>query len=295
MVSRILRNLGDPKAPDPRTQRRGTSLLPGQTTTRRGEGLSRGEDANEEARVWFKGLQAIAKYDGIKQICDLSATPFYLSGSGYNEGHIFPWTVSDFSLMDAIESGIVKVPRTPVDDDADHELVTYLRLWDFIGTSPAMPKRADKDKQKDWIPPPELEGALRSLHRSYEKAFAHWENDLAPYGETPPVFIVVCPNTVVSKLVYDWIAGKGVEQGGEVVAHKTGNLELLSNVVDGKPLARPRTILIDSAQLEVWRRPEGRLQGCSWRRDRRLQSASIAAAIQVRTSKRLLTRSSSGR
>ncbi|MGB8500800.1 hypothetical protein [Mycobacterium sp.] len=35
--------------------------------------------------------------------------------------------------MDAIESGIVKVPRTPVDDDADHDLVTYLRLWDFIG------------------------------------------------------------------------------------------------------------------------------------------------------------------
>lgn len=206
------------------------------------------EAANEEARVWFKGLQAVAKHVGIKQIFDLSATPFYLAGSGYNEGYIFPWTVSDFSLMDAIESGIVKVPRTPVDDDAAHELVTYLRLWDFVGA--ALPKRAAKDKVAGWLPPPELEGALRSLHRSYEKAFNHWEAELQQHGETPPVFIVVCPNTVVSKLVYDWIAGEELVENDEVIAHKPGNLALLSNVQDGRPLARPRTVLIDSAQLE---------------------------------------------
>ncbi|MPZ67513.1 MAG: restriction endonuclease [Pseudonocardiaceae bacterium] len=213
------------------------------------EKLSKDEKAaNEEARVWFKGLQAVAKHVGIKQIFDLSATPFYLKGSGYNEGHIFPWTVSDFSLMDAIESGIVKVPRTPVDDDAAHPLVTYLHLWDLVGDK--LPKRPTKKRVEDWIPRPELEGALESLHRSYEKAFQHWETELRQSGETPPVFIVVCPNTVVSKLVYDWIAGEEVEQDGEVVAHRPGNLSLLSNVVDGRPLPRPRTILIDSAQLE---------------------------------------------
>ncbi|KQU67585.1 BPTD_3080 family restriction endonuclease [Phycicoccus sp. Root101] len=206
------------------------------------------EAANDEARVWFKGLQAVAKHVGVKQILDLSATPFYLAGSGYNEGYIFPWTVSDFSLMDAIEAGIVKVPRTPVDDDAAHELVTYLRLWDFVGE--ALPKRAAKGNVAGWLPPPELEGALRSLHRSYEKAFTHWETELAQHGETPPVFIVVCPNTVVSKLVYDWIAGEEVVEDDEVIAHKPGNLELLSNVQDGGPLSRPRTVLIDSAQLE---------------------------------------------
>lgn len=150
--------------------------------------------------------------------------------------------------MDAIESGIVKVPRTPVDDDSDQELVTYLRLWDFVGDH--LPKRAAKGNVDGWLPPPELEGALRSLHRSYEKAFDHWQQELEQYGETPPVFIVVCPNTVVSKLVYDWIAGDTVEQNGDIVAHTRGNLALLSNVTDGQPLARPRTILIDSAQLE---------------------------------------------
>jgi type III restriction enzyme len=207
------------------------------------------KDANEEARVWFRGLQAVAKHAGIKQIYDLSATPYYLSGSGYTEGHLFPWTVSDFSLMDAIESGIVKVPRTPVDDDAEQDQVTYLRLWDFIGEM--LPKKASKKHGEDWPLPPELEGALRSLHRSYERAFRRWEETLREYGEPPPVFIVVCNNTVVSKRVYDWIAGLEVKgQDGQVVAHKTGELELLSNVIDGAPMARPRTILIDSAQLE---------------------------------------------
>lgn len=205
-------------------------------------------EENEKAGVWFSGLQAIAKHVGIKQVWDLSATPFYLSGSGYNEGYIFPWTVSDFSLMDAIEAGIVKVPRTPVDDNADEDLVTYLRLWDYVGQ--LLPKRAAKDTVRDWLPPKELEGALRSLYRSYEKAYSHWETALKPYGETPPVFIVVCPNTVVSKLVYDWIAGEAIVEDGEVIAHKPGNLALFSNIVAGQPVARPFSILVDSAQLE---------------------------------------------
>lgn len=213
-----------------------------------GKETSEEKEANQKAGLWFNGLRAIAKYVGIKQVFDLSATPFYLSGTGYAEGYIFPWVISDFSLMDAIESGIVKVPRTPVDDDAETEHVVFLRLWDFIGKE--LPKRAAKDAVTDWAPPKELEAALRSLHRSYEKSFTHWENNLKQFGETPPVFIVVCPNTVVSKLVYTWIAGEEVVHDDEIVAHKPGELGLLSNVVDGKPLSKPRTILIDSAQIE---------------------------------------------
>ena len=76
------------------------------------------QERNRDARVWFRGLCDLRRQAGIKAVYDLSATPYYLKGSGYNEGFIFPWVVSDFSLMDAIESGIVKVPRIPVDDDA---------------------------------------------------------------------------------------------------------------------------------------------------------------------------------
>lgn len=100
------------------------------------------------------------------------------------------------------------------------------------------------------MPPETLEGALRSLYRSYEKAFEHYENELAGYGEPPPVLIIVCPNTVVSKLVYDWLAGSEVEAPDGEVRLRPGELPLLSNVVDSNWLSKPRTILIDSAQLE---------------------------------------------
>ena len=72
----------------------------------------------EEARIWISGIEAVKAKIGVKVVYDLSATPFFLRGSGYDEGTLFPWVVSDFSLIDAIESGIVKVPRVPVADDS---------------------------------------------------------------------------------------------------------------------------------------------------------------------------------
>jgi type III restriction enzyme len=208
------------------------------------------KDRNADARVWFKGLQAVQKRVGIKTVYDLSATPFYLKGSGYNEGYIFPWVVSDFSLMDAIESGIVKIPRVPVDDDAGGDLVTYLHLWEHVGDKLPKRKLTDAKALEGWVPPDVLEGALHSLHRSYAQAFERWESGLAELGEPPPVMIVVCPNTVVSKLVYDWIAGGEAERPDGEVVLRPGELPLLSNVVDGRWARRQRTILIDSAQLE---------------------------------------------
>jgi type III restriction enzyme len=85
---------------------------------------------NEEARVWISGLEAVKAKLNVKVIYDLSATPFFLRGSGYSEGTLFPWVVSDFSLVDAIEAGIVKVPRVPVEDNAmTGEMPTYRDLW----------------------------------------------------------------------------------------------------------------------------------------------------------------------
>lgn len=211
-------------------------------------GLSKADkEANEDARVWFRGLQAIHRQVGIKTAYDLSATPFYLAASGYNEGYIFPWVVSDFSLMDAIESGIVKIPRVPVDDDAAGKQVTYLHLWQNL--SSPLPKRK-RDNLQNFVFPAELEGALESLHRSYRRTFEHWETNLAAHGEPPPVYIVVCPNTVVSKIIYDYIAGGEVEGPDGRPLLRPGKLELLSNVVDGHLLDRPRTILVDSERLE---------------------------------------------
>jgi type III restriction enzyme len=210
---------------------------------------------NDEARRWFSGLRQVARKTGIKTVYDLSATPFFLKGSGYPEGYLFPWVVSDFSLMDAIEAGIVKIPRMPVDDNAPGDDITYLDLWAKVGLK--LPKRAVKRAvaaTREPLPGA-LDGALRSLYGHYEKAYRRWESAResgeAAGDETPPVFIVVCNNTAVSKLVYDFVGGyskRGPAGAGEILV--PGVLDLFSNVVDGRWTARPRTILVDSAQLE---------------------------------------------
>ena len=110
------------------------------------EGTLKGEDRaeakknQEAARVWISGLEAVGRKLGLSRVIDLSATPFFLRGSGYAEGTLFPWTMSDFSLMDAIECGIVKLPRVPVADNIPGEdMPRFRNLWEHIGKK--MPKR----------------------------------------------------------------------------------------------------------------------------------------------------------
>jgi type III restriction enzyme len=95
-----------------------------------GDDRKEAEKRNEDARLWISGVEAIQKKLGLRAVYDLSATPFFLKGSGYPEGTLFNWVVSDFSLIDAIEAGIVKVPRVPVaDDNMTGEQPTYRDLW----------------------------------------------------------------------------------------------------------------------------------------------------------------------
>ncbi|MBK6645381.1 MAG: DEAD/DEAH box helicase family protein [Anaerolineales bacterium] len=219
----------------------------------KGEERREAEQRDEEARIWISGIEAVKSKLGVKVTYDLSATPFFLRGSGYNEGTLFPWVVSDFSLIDAIESGIVKVPRVPVADDSmTGEQPTYRDLW--LRIREQLPKKGRKAEEASAEPkvPPELEGALQSLYGNYEKQFKHWEanKDARERGLTPPVFIVVCNNTNVSKMVYDYVSGweKSLKNGDTVPV--PGKLALFSNVDGGQWLSRPNTILIDSQQLE---------------------------------------------
>lgn len=218
-----------------------------------GEERRQAEKREEEARIWISGLEAVKAKIGVKVVYDLSATPFFLRGSGYSEGTLFPWVISDFSLIDAIESGIVKVPRVPVADDS---MVggqpTYRDLWLRIRND--LPKKGRKAEAPSGEPklPAELQGALHSLYGNYEKYYKLWEQnpEARARGLTPPVFIVVCNNTSVSKLVFDWIAGweKTLPDGSTAIV--PGALPIFSNVEDGRWTTRPNTILVDSEQLE---------------------------------------------
>jgi type III restriction enzyme len=211
------------------------------------------EKRNEEARVWISGLEAVQNKLGVKVVYDLSATPFFLKGSGYREGALFPWVVSDFSLVDAIESGIVKIPRVPISDNSMvGDQPTYRDLWLRIRDN--LPKKGRDTEELGSNPklPLELEGALQSLYENYEKHYRKWEGNLENRrrGLTPPVFIVVCNNTNVSKLVYDYVSGHEKVLKKDKTVWVKGAFDLFSNVENGHWLGRPNTILVDSTQLE---------------------------------------------
>jgi type III restriction enzyme len=207
------------------------------------------EERELEAKTWISGLEAIERQMGIKVVYDLTATPFFLRGSGYEEGTLFPWVISDFSLADAIESGIVKVPRFPVAPEHD-EGRKYRHLWKYI--SSALPRsRHQKLLENQEVTLPELlTKALFTLYDCYVKSYQHWQNQIVQgYDNTPPVFIIVCGNTKISKLVFDWIAGYPLIRDGQTVL-VPGKLAIFSNVAHGEWLTRPNTILVDSQQLE---------------------------------------------
>lgn len=218
-----------------------------------GDERKEAEQRDEEARVWISGIEAVKAKIGVKAIYDLSATPFFLRGSGYPEGTLFPWVASDFSLIDAIEAGIVKVPRVPVADDSmTGEQPTYRDLW--LRIREELPKKGRKTAEVTGEPklPVELQGALLSLYGNYEKYYRQWEKntEARARGITPPVFIVVCNNTNVSKLVFDFVAGWEKQIGEQCIA-QAGQLPIFRNDDgNGGWLHRPNTILVDSTQLE---------------------------------------------
>ena len=204
----------------------------------------------EAARLWISGIEIIKRKLSVRTVFDLSATPFFLRGSGYAEGTLFPWTVCDFSLMDAIECGIVKLPRVPVADNVPGEdMPIYRNLWEHIGKK--MPKKG-RGKAGGLDPlnlPVELQTALDALYGDYAKTYDLWQKENIT---VPPVFIIVCNNTSTSKLVHDYVSGfYRLGEDGKTNVYHAGRLELFRNYDDsGNRLARPRTLLIDSEQLE---------------------------------------------
>lgn len=216
-----------------------------------GEERQEAKEREKAAQVWLSGLEAIQRKIGIRSLFDLSATPFFLQGSGWKEGTLFPWVVSDFSLIDAIEAGLVKVPRVPVSDNQmSKEMPTFRNLWPSIRADlPRKGRRTEDEKSKGGDPkiPKDLQVALHTLYENYEKRHQLWEER----GKgTPPVFIVVCNNTNVSKLVCDYISGyeKTIKNGETVCVE--GALPLFSNIREARWLQRPNTILIDSQELD---------------------------------------------
>jgi type III restriction enzyme len=176
------------------------------------------EEANE-ARVWLQGLDWIHNCPGggtrgISMCVDLSATPFYIKGSGYPEGQPFPWLVSDFGLVDAIESGIVKIPRLPVKDTAEKKDEAgrpdpkYFRLWANIvnGLKPSEKHGSGKPKAEPCYR--EAEAALKQLAGQWHERFKYIQQATPDQEKVPPVLIVVCDNIDIADYFYRKISGE---------------------------------------------------------------------------------------
>ncbi len=235
--------------------------LPKQGDKRKAEGENT-EDENERAAVWYRGLIELGQRFKVRAVYDLSATPYYLTGSGYEPYSLFPWVVSDFGLTEAIESGLVKIPFLPTGDDTDKIKEPVLRnLYEHVRDE--LPKsgqrtkraRAAEEGAKFKEAPPRLP---ETLQIALDQFYQHYEQDFNRPGqqsfEAPPVFIVVCNNTSVSKEVFKFMAGYEQPADDESAPPlvQTGRYGLFSNF-DAQTLrahARPPTLLIDSDALE---------------------------------------------
>ena len=155
--------------------------------------------------------------------------------------------MSDFSLMDAIECGIVKLPRAsgrqyPWWGDAE--------IPQPLGhISTCMPRKG-RGKAKT-----STHSACRwNCKRPSKHSMGTTRKPTTcgrQWTRCRLLHCVVCNNTSTSKLVYDYIAGFHRDNEDGSTTLENGRLELFRNFDEhSTPLGRPRTLLIDSEQLE---------------------------------------------
>ena len=166
-----------------------------------------------EATVWIEGLDRIHRVRGVNVCVDLSATPFYLNRSGAEPGRPFPWIVSDFGLIDAIESGLVKIPQLPVQDTTGAEIPAYFNVWKWIVEKKLT--AGEKGGKRGQVKPEAVlkwaQQPIAQLAGLWSETFQQWASDTVAGRRPPlpPVFIVVCRDTRLARVVYEWITGTG--------------------------------------------------------------------------------------
>ena len=174
---------------------------------------SNGDDEEEddedyfykEATVWVEGLDRINKMRRINFALDLSATPFFLGRVGQDANRPFPWVVSDFGLVEAIESGLVKIPQLAVRDTTGEEIPGYFNIWQWI-----LPQLTSSERGGTRANP-KPEAILKYAFHPIAMLAGLWEQVRQEWQENkddprPPVFIIVAKNTKIAKVIYEWIA-----------------------------------------------------------------------------------------
>ncbi|MCE5237150.1 DEAD/DEAH box helicase family protein [bacterium] len=225
------------------------------------EGLTQQQrDQREEATVWVAGLDRINANRGLRFCLDLSATPFYIGGSGHEEGTPFPWIVSDFGLVDAIESGLVKIPRVPVASNTGRTEPEYFTLWRWINDKLKREDPASAATGRRRAKPEAIckcaDGALQQLAGLWQQSLDQFQRE---GREVPPAMIVVCDNTALAQVMYEHISGERTEEVEDekgkkrkVMVRAAGQVfpELLQNTDEYQPTMRIDSRLIAEAENE---------------------------------------------
>jgi len=162
------------------------------------------EDFFKEATVWIEGLDRINKLRGINFCLDLSATPYFLGRVGQATNRPFPWVVSDFGLIEAIESGLVKIPQLAVRDSTGKAIPGYFNIWHWILPQLTPAERGGKKSS------PKPEAILKYAHHPIAMLGGLWQDELKEWQakgteKRQPVFILVCKNTQIAKVIYEWL------------------------------------------------------------------------------------------
>jgi type III restriction enzyme len=183
---------------------------------REGERLTTEQrEDREEATVWVNGIDKLNLACGVTFCVDMSATPFYIGGSGYPEGSPYPWIVSDFALVDAIESGITKIPRLPAMDNTGRPDPKYFRLWDHITRNLKAGERLPGGKPKPEVVWRKAEDAVQTLAGEWKGRFEQIQAAAPGQERVPPVIIVVCDNTQIADYFHKQISGEVIVENDE--------------------------------------------------------------------------------
>lgn len=168
-------------------------------------GEDEAEEFFKEATVWVEGLDRIHEQRGINFCIDLSATPYYIGRVGNETGKPFPWVVSDFGLIDAIESGLVKIPQLAHRDTTGAEIAGYFNIWRWVLEKLTPAERGGRRAS------PKPEAVLKWANHPISMLAGHWRELADEWqrhhdDDRPPVFILVCKNTKIAKVIHEWIA-----------------------------------------------------------------------------------------
>ena len=215
--------------------------------------------------IWMEAIHALDRHPrfSVAQAIDVSATPFFIdprnthhpAGEKLPQGEaLFPWIVSEFPLDEAMETGLVTIPRRPRGPDGvendDLETLYETSNGNFHNNAQV----ADR-----------VTRAAHLLYQDYERQFRKWERDnVAATGQRSahPVMIAVVNNRLNAQKLHQILGGVPRDADGERYDPPNG-FDLLSNVPRRGATrteceqALPRTIVVYSPGSGEASRTEG--------------------------------------